>query len=74
MTDTIFTAAHDREARVSADRQRITHRAGAWSATYTPEELVRWLAFYEQQAAKKVSPTYDADVEVLRKARALVAP
>ena len=31
-TEVIFTAAFEREVRVSADRQRGTHRAMAWSA------------------------------------------
>jgi len=30
--EAVFTAAFDREVRVSADRRRITHRARAWSA------------------------------------------
>ena len=68
-----FTAAFDREVRVSRDRQCITHRAMAWSMDYTPDELLRWIAFYERMAQQPGTVRAPADVEVLHKARDLLA-
>lgn len=68
MTETTFTAAQDREVRVSADATRVLHRAGAWSSTYPVEALPGWIAFYERMAGEYGQPTYKADLEVLRAA------
>ena len=72
-SEVVFTAPFDREVRVSADRQRITHRAMAWSMDYTPDELLRWIAFYERMAQQPGMVRAPADVEVLHKARDLLA-
>ncbi len=72
-TAIIFTAALGREIQISADRQRVIHRAGAWSTEYTPNELGRWLLFYERMARNHPHPAYHADVEVLRQARDALA-
>ena len=72
-SEAVFTGPFGREARVSADRQAVTHRALAWSATHTPDQLQAWIEFYERMAESVGSPTYQADVEVLHKARDLLA-
>ncbi len=72
-SEVVFTAAYDREVRVSADRQKVTHRAMGWSAEYTPEQLLTWLAFYQRKADQARSPYCVADVEVLCAARDLLA-
>ena len=72
-SEAIFSAAFDREVRVSADGQRITHRAMAWSMDYTPDELIPWIAFYERMAEQPGMVRAPADVEVLHKARARLA-
>ncbi len=72
-SEVILTAAFDREVRISPDRQRITHRAMAWSMNYTPDELLRWIAFYERMAQQPGMIRAPADVEVLHKARELRA-
>lgn len=72
-SDTLFTGPFEREVRVSADGQSVTHRAMAWSAVYTLNELPRWIAFYEELAEKPTMLRAQADVEVLHKARGLLA-
>lgn len=70
--EVIFTGSFDREVRVSADRQTITHRAMDWSGIDTPETLVTWIVFYERLATEPGTPRAKADVEVLHAARALL--
>ncbi len=72
-SEAVFPGPFEREARVSADRRTITHRAMAGSMDYTPAELVRWLGFYERMLARRDTPQYQADVKVLTKARDLLA-
>ena len=72
MNEKVFTSAHDREVRVSADRQTIIYRAMAWSCTYSPERLLRWIPFYERLAQDPGTPRAKADVEVLCAARDLL--
>ncbi len=66
-------AAPGLKVRISADRQRITHCAATWSATYTPQDLPRWLAFYERMAGLHPYPAYRAHVEVLSQAQDALA-
>ncbi len=72
MTESVFTAAYDREARVSPDRQRIRHTAGAWSAEYNHERFLFWQAWYTRKAEQHGTAQYRADAEVLRAARDLL--
>ncbi len=72
-SEAVFTGPFGREARVSAGRQAVTHRAMAWSATDTPDQLQARIEFYEEMVAKVGTPMYRADVEVLHKARDLLA-
>ena len=72
-SEVVFTAPFDREVRVAADRRTVTHRAMAWSARYSPDELLGWLAWYEERAERIGTPMNRADVEVLRQARDLLA-
>ncbi len=72
-SDVVFTGPFEREARVSADRRTITHRAMAWSMDYTPNELIKWIGFYERMVDRRDTPQFRADVEVLHKARDLMA-
>ena len=65
--------AAEREARVSAGRQAVTHRATTWSATHTPDQLQAWIAFYEEMATKVGSPTHQADLQVRHTVRSLLA-
>ena len=70
--EVIFTASFDREVRVSADRQTITHRAMDWSGIYTPAQLLAWIQFYERLATNPAMPRANADVEVLLAVRDLL--
>ncbi len=72
-SEVVFTGPFEREVRVSADRQSVTHRAMAWSAVYSLDELPRWISFYEQLAEKPTMLRAQADVEVLHRARDLLA-
>lgn len=72
-SDTVFTGPFEREARVSADGQMVTHRAMAWSMTYTPETLPKWIAFYERMATNPTLPRAQVDVELLHKAEGALA-
>ena len=72
-SDVVFTAAFDRKVRVSPDRQRITHRAMAWSMDYPLDELNRWIAFYQRMAQQPGMVRAPADIEVRHKARDLLA-
>ncbi len=56
--EVVFTAAYGREARISADRQTVAHRAGPWSAVYTPEQLLSWIGFYERKVAEQPTDRY----------------
>ena len=70
--EVIFANSFDREVRVSADRQTITHRAMDWSGTYTPARLLTWIQFYEQLATNPAMSRATSDVEVLHAARDLL--
>ena len=70
--EVIFTGPFDREVRVSADRQTITHRAMDWSGIYTPAQLLTWIQFYEHLATHAAMSRAKADVQVLHAARDLV--
>lgn len=70
--DAIFTGPLKREVRISADCQTTTHSAMDWSGTYTPAQLVTWIAFYERMMRDSPSPYFKADVEVLHAARDLL--
>ncbi len=69
MTETTFIGPLGREVRVSADGERITHRAGAWSGEYTRAQLTGWIVFYKRMAAECPHPAYDADMAVLSAAQ-----
>ncbi len=68
MTDTVFTAALDREVRIPPDHATVHHRIGAWSTTYARQELAAKLAIYERMARAHDKPGYRADVDELRQA------
>ena len=72
VTEAVFTAPHDREVRVSADRQKITHRSGPRFTEYDHDRFRFWLAWFERKAAMQRRPEDRADAEVLRAARDLL--
>lgn len=72
-SEVVFTGPFEREVRVSADRRTVSHRAAAWFMEYTPDQLLVWIEYYERLAHDTGTPRAQADVEVLHKARDLLA-
>jgi hypothetical protein len=44
----------------------------AWAMDYTPDELIRWIAFYERMAQQPGTVRAPTGVEALHKARDLL--